>query len=700
MPDNDCRRLLRDRTPEMRMPNRPPVLSLPLVVMLAVSLSSCEGRVSEPADLSQAPDDEATTLSAMELRAQDQRERWWSRGTATSSTDSAAALVVGPVSVAWVPLVNPGPYAGLLTLSLTGKAFKNVEVFQGKKMLARAVVSADLTRATVDLDTRRLADGTVTLTAHAWDSAPGTSFTSDADAGNLVLKIDNTTPRPPPPVSLAWVPLAKPGPYSGTLSLSLTGQSFKNVEIFQGGTMLARALVSADLTHATVDLDTHTLADGTVTLTAHAWNSPAGSSYTSEADAGTLVFTVDNSVPPPPTSVSLTWVPPAVAGPYSGVLSLSLKGQGFQNVEVFQAGTMIARAVVSSDRTRATAQVDTTRLANGSVTLTAHGWNSPAGSPFTSDADAGNLVITVNNVGPPPPSPPPGNDYHPSGDTLAFGDEFNGSELDRSKWCTRYIFGGGPALQVPDPACTTNGEGTLDFLNDEQQRYVDTNNQGRKLHEVSGGLLTIWATNTRNDSYAKYESAMLRSKQLFKPSSSVSYYVTARLKLPSVKGSWPAFWLNSDRRADGSTTWPPEIDIIDAALNAKDDTADMLHQAGIVKGKQTSSGNTTYTFVLAGSGGAPHFDTTWSNFYAGKSMRDVWVELAIEWSQGSVCYFVDGQRTNCHEYNWVENSGAAAAPAHVLLNLAVGGGWAGRYGVDDSSFPIKLQADYVRIYKK
>jgi len=289
--------------------------------------------------------------------------------------------------------------------------------------------------------------------------------------------------------------------------------------------------------------------------------------------------------------------------------------------------------------------------------------------------------------------PPSGNDHHPDGYTLAFHDEFDGDELDRDLWCTRYIYGGGPAPQLPDDECQYEGEGTLDFLNDEQQRYVDINSTGQTMHELRAGVLTLWATETRDDDYAKYESAMLRSKKLFRPSSSTDYYLTARLKLPSVKGSWPAFWLNADRKADGSTTWPPEIDIIDAALNDTDDRAEMLHQAAIVRGKQTDSGESEYTFV------APEFDTQWSNYYAESSQRDKWIEVAIHWSESSVCYFVDGYNTMCESYRWVEDDGTLAPPAHVLLNLAIGGGWAGRYGVDATRFPVPLEVDYVRVYE-
>jgi hypothetical protein len=119
----------------------------------------------------------------------------------------------------------------------------------------------------------------------------------------------------------------------------------------------------------------------------------------------------------------------------------------------------------------------------------------------------------------------------------------------------------------------------------------------------------------------------------------------------------------------------------------------MLHQAAIVKGKQTDSGESEYTFV------SPEYDQRWSNYHATSSQRDKWIEVGVDWSAESVCYFVDGEKTVCENYHWSDDDGHTAPPAHVLLNLAIGGGWAGRYGVDDAKFPVRLQADYVRVYK-
>jgi hypothetical protein len=36
----------------------------------------------------------------------------------------------------------------------------------------------------------------------------------------------------------------------------------------------------------------------------------------------------------------------------------------------------------------------------------------------------------------------------------------------------------------------------------------------------------------------------------------------------------------------------------------------------------------------------------------------------------------------------------------LKLNLAVGGGLGGKYGIDNSVFPQKMEIDYVRVYQK
>ena len=395
---------------------------------------------------------------------------------------------------------------------------------------------------------------------------------------------------------------------------------------------------------------------------------------------------VDTGAPLDGAGVFVEWVSPADGSVVENPTSLVFRGRSMVNVEVFRNGQFVARATVDPSGSSAKATLERGVLADGPATLTAHAWNSPPGTPFTDDADAGARSFTIDNGRV---------DTHPAGYTLVFSDEFEGTDLDRSRWCTRYVYGGGRALQVPDSACQVRGDGTLDFLNDEQQRYVDFNRNGEPLHVVADGVLSLRATRTRlDDNYATYEAAMLRSKQTFRPSASVSYYLTARVRLPSVIGTWPAFWLNPDRRPDGTTNWPPEIDIFEGALNGVEDRVEMLHQGVILRGgQQTDSRSTEYTYT------DPAFERRYSNYHADRSLRDRFIEVSLKWTLDDICFYVDGRTTACENYRWVENSGATAAPAHVLLNLAIGGpNWAGRHGIEAGRFPTSLDVDFVRIY--
>jgi hypothetical protein len=51
-------------------------------------------------------------------------------------------------------------------------------------------------------------------------------------------------------------------------------------------------------------------------------------------------------------------------------------------------------------------------------------------------------------------------------------------------------------------------------------------------------------------------------------------------------------------------------------------------------------------------------------------------------------------------FQLVTQVGGTSTTAHVLLNLAIGGQWAGRYGIDDAAFPQALAVDWVRVYRK
>lgn len=97
-------------------------------------------------------------------------------------------------------------------------------------------------------------------------------------------------------VSIRWAQPGADAPVSDTIQLQLSGESLKNVEIFREGIRIARAEVAADGQSATALVNTRQFANGAVKLTAHASDSEAGKAATSEADAGVLQLSVNNSL--------------------------------------------------------------------------------------------------------------------------------------------------------------------------------------------------------------------------------------------------------------------------------------------------------------------------------------------------------------------------------------------------------------------
>ncbi|MEO8301996.1 MAG: glycoside hydrolase family 16 protein [Rhizomicrobium sp.] len=241
---------------------------------------------------------------------------------------------------------------------------------------------------------------------------------------------------------------------------------------------------------------------------------------------------------------------------------------------------------------------------------------------------------------------------------MTFNEDFNGAALDRSVWATRYIY---------------EGE-KLDHLNDEAQHYRDNDN-----HQMKDGALGLVARKTEKG----WESGMIRSQQTF-----YYGYFEARVKLPQGRGVWPAFWLNSDYSIDGQLNWPPEIDVFEYPINDRQDTDSMFHSAGSTfpKGAEIQ-----YAYA------DPSYSKALKGYIGQQPLNKDWHVFALLWLPDSYTILLDGKKIFTRAYQWVDNKGQPASPAHILFNFAVGGHWAGRYGIDAAQFPQAFSVDYVRV---
>jgi beta-glucanase (GH16 family) len=240
---------------------------------------------------------------------------------------------------------------------------------------------------------------------------------------------------------------------------------------------------------------------------------------------------------------------------------------------------------------------------------------------------------------------------------LVWSDEFDGSQLDDTKW-------------VPQIGTGTNYGLPAGWGNSELQYYQADN------ATVADGFLTITARQ-ESVSGSDYTSARLRTLDL----AAWTYgRMEMRARMPIGQGLWPAFWmLPSDLRYGG---WAAsgEIDIVEYLGSEPD----RIH-------------------------GTIHFGDRWPNNSSAQSSFDLddgsfhddFHVFAIEWERGEIRWYVDGILYGTQS-EWFSTAGDYPAPFdvdfHLLLNLAVGGNWP---GAPDSTttFPQELVVDYVRVYQ-
>ena len=209
--------------------------------------------------------------------------------------------------------------------------------------------------------------------------------------------------------------------------------------------------------------------------------------------------------------------------------------------------------------------------------------------------------------------------------------------------------------------------GTLDFLNDEWQRYRDNRN-----HQFTPQGLALVARAPGGLARGAIESGMLRSRW-----SGEYGYFEASLRVPAARGAWPAFWLNPQ-----DARWPPEIDVLEIVNNGRDGPTRSFHFLHDGQNKRADA-----TFSMLGK----------NKFYQpGFSYAEGFHRFAVLWTPEAVATFVDDLRIQESPFSWTHADGVDAGPAHVLLNLAVGGGWPGApERIED--FPMQLDVQYIRV---
>ncbi len=239
-----------------------------------------------------------------------------------------------------------------------------------------------------------------------------------------------------------------------------------------------------------------------------------------------------------------------------------------------------------------------------------------------------------------------------NGYKLTWSDEFNYKGLpDSTKW--NYNVGG-------------HGWG-----NNELQYYTASDTLNAK---VENGFLKIVARKQSIEN-RQYTSARLLTKN----KAEFEYgKFEIRAKLPAGRGTWPAIWMLGKNIDE--VPWPAcgEIDIMEHVGYDKDSIHGTIHTQAYNHIKGTQKGKSIFI----------------SNPY------DQFHIYSIEWTPEKIDFLVDGV-----VYNHITNEHLSTnewpfdQPFFLILNLAIGGGWGGKMGVDENVFPATMEVDYVRVFK-
>jgi beta-glucanase (GH16 family) len=81
--------------------------------------------------------------------------------------------------------------------------------------------------------------------------------------------------------------------------------------------------------------------------------------------------------------------------------------------------------------------------------------------------------------------------------------------------------------------------------------------------------------------------------------------------------------------------------------------------------------------------------------------QDAFHVYAIDWTENQMDFYVDDKlyHTVIRDPKDDFKGWPFDQRFYLIMNIAVGGGWGGQQGVDDSIWPQKMEVDYVRVYQ-
>jgi beta-glucanase (GH16 family) len=80
---------------------------------------------------------------------------------------------------------------------------------------------------------------------------------------------------------------------------------------------------------------------------------------------------------------------------------------------------------------------------------------------------------------------------------------------------------------------------------------------------------------------------------------------------------------------------------------------------------------------------------------------DAFHVYAVDWTKDKMDFYVDDKlyHTVISDPNEDFKGWPFDQRFHLIMNIAVGGNWGGKEGIDDSIWPQRMEVDYVRVFQ-
>jgi beta-glucanase (GH16 family) len=155
--------------------------------------------------------------------------------------------------------------------------------------------------------------------------------------------------------------------------------------------------------------------------------------------------------------------------------------------------------------------------------------------------------------------------------------------------------------------------------------------------------------------------------------------IEVKAKLPHGKGTWPAIWMLPTDWKYGNWPTSGEIDIMEH----------VGYDPGVIHGTiHTEAYNHTKQTQKEGK---VTIQNTQNEFHV----------YAIDWTENKIDFFVDDQlyHTVIRDPKDDFKGWPFDQRFHLIMNIAVGGNWGGKEGVDENIWPQRMEVEYVRVYQ-